>query len=246
MKLQRLKSQNQRDILYTFKTRPCAPKTPHSNTPPHMSTSRCGNICVMHPKCSRKERRRGFSNAVVWKQPCQGDAVCFYGKQKHYLTFRKQMHLGIIKITYNRTATDLMDDRFVNLGEEVILTFLWQSGASESATVCSVISLSICYWLLKYGVLRVVCVCVCVGDKVTQLPLVQTHTFMHLADAFIQSDLQLYSGYTISLVCVPWESNPQPFALLTQCSTTEPHRKIQASSLCLSRDSVPLSGLNWW
>ncbi len=22
---------------------------------------------------------------------------------------------------------------------------------------------------------------------------------------------------------VPWESNPQPFALLTQCSTTEPH-----------------------
>ncbi len=27
-------------------------------------------------------------------------------------------------------------------------------------------------------------------------------TFMHLADAFIQSDLQLHSGYTISLVCV--------------------------------------------
>ncbi len=23
-------------------------------------------------------------------------------------------------------------------------------------------------------------------------------------------------------MCVPWESNPQPFALLTQCSTTEP------------------------
>ncbi len=29
-----------------------------------------------------------------------------------------------------------------------------------------------------------------------------TFTFMHLADAFIQSDLQLHSGYTISLVCV--------------------------------------------
>ncbi len=27
-----------------------------------MSTSRCGNICVMPPKCSRKARRRGFSN----------------------------------------------------------------------------------------------------------------------------------------------------------------------------------------
>ncbi len=24
-------------------------------------------------------------------------------------------------------------------------------------------------------------------------------------------------------MCVPWESNPQPFALLTQCSTTEEH-----------------------
>ncbi len=52
-----------------------------------------------------------------------------------------------------------MDDRFVNLGEEVILTLLWQSGASESATVCFVISLSICYWLLR--------VCVCVRERET-------------------------------------------------------------------------------
>ncbi len=29
-----------------------------------------------------------------------------------------------------------------------------------------------------------------------------TFTFMHLADAFIQSDLQLHSGYTFSLVYV--------------------------------------------
>ncbi len=35
------------------------------------------------------------------------------------------MHLGIIKITYNRTATHFIDDRFVNLGEEVIVTFLF-------------------------------------------------------------------------------------------------------------------------
>ncbi len=32
-----------------------------------------------------------------------------------------------------------MDDNFMNLEEEVILTLLWQSGASESATVCFVI-----------------------------------------------------------------------------------------------------------
>ncbi len=30
--------------------------------------------------------------------------------------------------------------------------------------------------------------------------------------------------YNFISIFVPWESNPQPFALLTQCSTTEPHR----------------------
>ncbi len=52
-----------------------------------------------------------------------------------------------------------------------------------------------------------------------------TFTFMHLADAFIQSDLQCIQAinffFFISM-CVPWELNPRPFALLTQCSTTEP------------------------
>ncbi len=114
------------------------------------------------------------------------------------------MHLGIIKITCNRTViaqprfitTHFMDDSFVNLREEVILTLLWQSGASESATVCFVISLSICYWLLKctQRVLRVVCVCarvcvlVCVCSRVcarvcergrhghTTAACLQTHT----------------------------------------------------------------------
>ncbi len=32
-----------------------------------------------------------------------------------------------------------------------------------------------------------------------------------------------YSDYTFFVsMCVPWELNPQPFAQLTQCSTTEP------------------------
>ncbi len=51
-----------------------------------------------------------------------------------------------------------------------------------------------------------------------------TFTFMHLADDFIQSDIQAIH-YFIS-ICVPWESNPQPFVLLTQCSTTEPHEHL--------------------
>ncbi len=58
-------------------------------------------------------------------------------------------------------------------------------------------------------------------------------TFMHLADAFIQSDLQEHSGYTFVFffisMCVPWELTPQPFALLTQCSTTELQEQYFAS-----------------
>ncbi len=51
------------------------------------------------------------------KQPSRGEAACFYARAKAlYLAFRKKLHLGIIKITYNRTATHFMDDIFVNLG----------------------------------------------------------------------------------------------------------------------------------
>ncbi len=46
---------------------------------------------------------------------------------------------------------------------------------------------------------------------------------LHLADAFNQSNLQCIQAihFLISM-CVPWELNPRPFSLLTQCSTTEP------------------------
>ncbi len=40
---------------------------------------------------------------------------------------------------------------------------------------------------------------------------------------FYPKRLTVHSGYTFFIsMCVPWELNPQPFALLTQCSTTEP------------------------
>ncbi len=45
---------------------------------------------------------------------------------------------------------------------------------------------------------------------------------MYLADAFIQIDLQIQATHIFVSMCVPWELNPQCFALLTQCSTTEP------------------------
>ncbi len=45
---------------------------------------------------------------------------------------------------------------------------------------------------------------------------------MHLADTFIQSDLQCIQTIHFTSMCVNWELNPQLFALLTQCSTTKP------------------------
>ncbi len=40
---------------------------------------------------------------------------------------------------------------------------------------------------------------------------------------------RLYIHFLISMF-VSWESNPQPFALLMQCSTTEPHRNTFCNS----------------
>ncbi len=46
---------------------------------------------------------------------------------------------------------------------------------------------------------------------------------MHLADAFIQSDLQCIQAIIFLSVCVfSMGIKPTTFALLTQCSTTEP------------------------
>ncbi len=49
----------------------------------------------------------------------------------------------------------------------------------------------------------------------------QPFTFMHLADALSKANLQYIEAIHFFSMCVPWELNPQPFAQLTQCSTTE-------------------------
>ncbi len=65
--------------------------------------------------------------------------------------------------------------------------------------------------------------------------------FMHLADAFIQSDLQCIQVIHLFIVsmCVPWELNTQPFALLTQCSTTEPkEHRSKPVKFCIRNTST--------
>ncbi len=56
--------------------------------------------------------------------------------------------------------------------------------------------------------------------------------FMHLADKSHLQCIQaiyiyIYIYIYIVSMCVPWELNPWPFALLTQCSTTEPQEQEQ-------------------
>uniref|UniRef100_A0A671L420 AIG1-type G domain-containing protein n=1 Tax=Sinocyclocheilus anshuiensis TaxID=1608454 RepID=A0A671L420_9TELE len=54
-------------------------------TRPHISTSLCGNICIMPPKCARKERRRGFSNAVSVEAAMSGRRCVILGESKSTL-----------------------------------------------------------------------------------------------------------------------------------------------------------------
>ncbi len=85
------------------------------------------------------------------------------------------------------------------------------------------------------------------SDATSLTTFLSTFTFMHLADAFIQSDLQLHFRlYIFVSMCVPWESNPQPFVLLTQCSTTEPHRNnsnVVVASLLSESNSFSVAKL---
>ncbi len=46
-------------------------------------------------------------------------------------------------------------------------------------------------------------------------------------------------------MCVPWELNPQPFALLTQCSTTEPQEPHAHAHTHAQHDETPQHTRRW-
>ncbi len=59
-----------------------------------MSTSRCGNICVIPPKCSRKERRSAFSNRSSVKAAVSGRrCVCVCERERE--RERQSHHSGV-------------------------------------------------------------------------------------------------------------------------------------------------------
>ncbi len=57
-----------------------------------------------------------------------------------------------------------------------------------------------------------------------------TFTFMDLSKE-TYSAFRLYMSF-ISM-CVPWDMNPWPLVLLTQCSTTEPQEQTDSAVLCV-------------
>ncbi len=79
-----------------------------------------------------------------------------------------------------------------------------------------------------------VCVCVCVCLSVC-LSFLTHFTHFTFSRRFYPKRLTIAVRlYIFISMCVPWESNPQPFALLTQCSTTEPHRNTVSVCVCVS------------
>ncbi len=67
------------------------------------------------------------------------------------------------------------------------------------------------------------------GEGAGLIPHRPTVTF--IIRRFYPKRLTVHSGYIFFVsMCVPWELNPQPFALLTQCSTTEPQERSRPTN----------------
>ncbi len=80
-----------------------APKT-LIQTHPHMSTSRCGNICILQPICSHKERRRGFSNRSSVEAALSGRLCVFLCESKRTL-------FGLLKVDAFRNQYDYLQKK---------------------------------------------------------------------------------------------------------------------------------------
>ncbi len=75
-----------------------------------------------------------------------------------YFTLLFIYFITVNKYRFCISVIGYINEQIISIGKKkksisVDHYLLWQSGASESATVC-VISLSICYWLFKWGVLH--------------------------------------------------------------------------------------------
>ncbi len=143
-------------------------------THPHMSTSRFGNIFIMLPKCSRKKRRRGFSKRSSVDVVMPGRHCVSRRKQKSTLFGLPKVDAirnHWLRFVYNRTAqpkcSNLCNAFYGRQFREPRRVQGWlckKNGSfwlfydnlallNQRLQVCFDISLSICYWLFKCGVI---------------------------------------------------------------------------------------------
>ncbi len=110
-----------------------------------------------------KERRRGFSNRSS-VDAAMSERSCVFLDERKSTFFGLTTHLGIIKITYNRTAQPrCYHNAFYGRpfheprrgGNSDFAMTIWRFSIFSDCVFC----LSTCYWLFKCGVLRIVCVC---------------------------------------------------------------------------------------
>ncbi len=64
------------------------------------------------------------------------------------------------------------------------------------------------------------------GNEFRDLLYTHTHTYIYIYAFSRLGDLHFRQYIFLVSTCVSWESNPWPFALLTQCSSTEPQEHI--------------------
>ncbi len=97
----------------------------------HMSTSRCGNICIMQPKCSSKERRCGFSNR-------SSAHVRERGRHGHITTAAcVQTHTSIITVSVTRLCSSFGLELMVKLRTLLtVFTFILKAKARDYGKGC--------------------------------------------------------------------------------------------------------------
>ncbi len=103
-----------------------------------------------------------------------------------------------------------------------------------------------CWWCTNSWFLHALCFCYS-SNLLIFFYIYIYHTLLSKAT---YNCIQVTHFFFVS-TCVPWESNPQPLVLLTQCSTTEPHRntllksKILDFRIQIACFSLKVSSLNF-
>ncbi len=119
---------------------------------------------------------------------------------------------GDILIPAQLSEERLNDLHMKTLAVGLLLEFIFQMKHDTSRLYCPAGQIKVSdMWLIDVTVS-------CISWSMIMQVLCCTFTFMHLADAFIQSDLQCIQAIHIFVSTCSVGNEPTTFALLTQCS----------------------------